>query len=67
MFGGVTTLQDNKNKDNRNMAIKLNEQSQRKQLPIFNLNQSSIANSKTARNRLSGFEAKPLTNHQPWF
>jgi hypothetical protein len=37
-FGGATTLQDDKN-----MGINLNEQSKRKQLPIFNLNQSSTS------------------------
>jgi hypothetical protein len=39
-FGGVTTLQDN-NKTNaiENIGINLKDQSKRKQLPTFNLNQ----------------------------
>ena len=41
-LGGITTLQDN-NKTNaiENIGIKLNDQSKRKQLPTFNLNQTS--------------------------
>jgi hypothetical protein len=40
---GVTTLQDNnKTKTIENIGIKLNDQSKRKQLPSFNLNQTSI-------------------------
>jgi hypothetical protein len=39
-LGGVTTLQDNsKTKTIENIGIKLNDQSKRKQLPSFNLNQ----------------------------
>jgi hypothetical protein len=42
-LGGVTTLQDNnKTKTIENIGIKLNDQSKRKQLPSFNLNQTSI-------------------------
>jgi hypothetical protein len=39
-LGGVTTLQDNnKTKAIENMGINLKDQSKRKQLPTFNLNQ----------------------------
>jgi hypothetical protein len=42
-LGGVTTLQDNnKTKTIENIDIKLNDQSKWKQLPSFNLNQTSI-------------------------
>jgi hypothetical protein len=42
-LGGVTTLQDNnKIKAIENMGINLKYQSKRKQLPTFNLNQTSI-------------------------
>jgi hypothetical protein len=40
-FGGVTTLQDNNKTKTIELDINLNEQSKRKQLPIFNLNQTS--------------------------
>jgi hypothetical protein len=40
---GVITLQDNnKTKTIENIGIKLNDQSKRKQLPSFNLNQMNI-------------------------
>jgi hypothetical protein len=40
-FGGVTTLQDNNKTKTIELDINLNEQSKRKQLPTFNLNQTS--------------------------
>jgi hypothetical protein len=42
-LGGVIMLQDNnKIKTIENIGIKLNDQSKWKQLPLFNLNQTSI-------------------------
>jgi hypothetical protein len=42
-LGGITTLRDNnKTKAIENMGINLKYQSKRKQLPTFNLNQTSI-------------------------
>jgi hypothetical protein len=40
-FGGVTMLQDNNKTKVIEICINLNDQSKRKQLPTFNLNQTS--------------------------